>query len=55
MRWAGHVAIMEEIRKAHKMLVESLKERDNLKDLFIDGRIILKWILGKQGLGCGFN
>jgi hypothetical protein len=27
----------------------NLKEGDNLEDLNVDGEIILKWILGKQG------
>jgi hypothetical protein len=35
--------------------VESLKERDNSKDIGLDGRIILKWILGKWDLGCGLD
>jgi hypothetical protein len=29
--------------------LESLKGRDHLDDLGVDGRIILKWILWKQG------
>jgi hypothetical protein len=28
--------------------LERLKERDHLEDSSADGRIILKWILGKQ-------
>jgi hypothetical protein len=30
-------------------LFENLKGRDHLEDLDIDVRIILEWILGKQG------
>jgi hypothetical protein len=29
---------------------ENLKERDNLGDLAIDGRIIFKWVLEKQNV-----
>jgi hypothetical protein len=29
--------------------LENLKGRDHLKDLGVDGRIILEWILGKYG------
>jgi hypothetical protein len=29
--------------------MENLKGRDNLEDLGRDGKIILEWILGKQG------
>jgi hypothetical protein len=30
-------------------LLESLKGRDHLENLVVDGRIILEWILRKQG------
>jgi len=32
---------------AHRILVGNLREKDNLHDLRIDGRIILKWIFKK--------
>jgi hypothetical protein len=32
MRWEGHVALMGEERKLYKVLMESQKERDHLKD-----------------------
>jgi hypothetical protein len=38
---------MQERKYANKILVKNLKSRDHSKDLGIDGRIILKWILGK--------
>jgi hypothetical protein len=41
---------MEEMRSAYKRQSENLKERDHLEDLSTDGRIILKWILKKQGV-----
>ena len=44
MRWAGHVACMEDRRGAYMVLVQDLRERSHLEDLGIDGRIILKWI-----------
>ena len=43
MRWAGHVARMEEGRGVHKVLVGKLRERDE----DVDGRIILRWIWRK--------
>jgi hypothetical protein len=33
-----------------KFWLENLMGRDHLKDLGIDGMIILKWVLGKQGV-----
>jgi hypothetical protein len=43
MRWAGHVARMEEMKNAYKVLVEKSE------DMCVDGRIILEWDLGKYG------
>ena len=41
MRWAGHVARMEERRGVYRVLVGgNLKERDYLGDPGVDGRII---------------
>jgi len=42
MGWPGYVAHMEERRVAYRVLVGNLKERDNLEDLGVDGRIILR-------------
>jgi hypothetical protein len=49
MRWAGHVARLENNMNAYNILVENLKLGDHLGDLCIDGRIIQKWVLGKWG------
>jgi hypothetical protein len=40
---------MGDMRNAYKILVENLKRRNLSEDLVVDGRIILDWILGKQG------
>jgi hypothetical protein len=37
-------------RNAYPILMRDLKGRDHLGDLSVDGRIILKWILGKQDM-----
>jgi hypothetical protein len=42
--WAGHVARMVEMRMYTKGWSENPKERDQLKNLGVSGRIILKWI-----------
>jgi hypothetical protein len=42
-RISGHVATMEEKWTAQKCWPENLKEMENLKDM----KIILKWILKK--------
>jgi hypothetical protein len=33
----------------HIFLLEKLKGRDYVEDLGIDGKLILKWFLGKSG------
>jgi hypothetical protein len=38
-RRVGHVAGMEEIRNTYKILTENLKERNQLEDLRVVGRI----------------
>jgi hypothetical protein len=49
LRWVvGHVASMGENGIVYSVW-GNLNERDYLEDLSIHGRIILKWILRKQG------
>jgi hypothetical protein len=40
---------MGEMRNAYKILVGNLKGRDYSEDLGVDRKILLQWILGKQG------
>jgi hypothetical protein len=47
MRWVGHVAHMGEVRGACNILVGRPEGRRPLGRLSIDGRITLRWILGK--------
>jgi hypothetical protein len=47
MRCVGHTACRGEIRNAYKILVRKYKTKKHLRDLGIDGRIILKRILNK--------
>jgi hypothetical protein len=47
MRWAVHVARMGKMRNAYKILVVWPEGKRPLEDLNKDGRIILKWMLGK--------
>ena len=47
LRWAGHVARMEEGRSVFKILQVHLQERDLEEGLGINGRTILEWILKK--------
>ena len=47
MRWAGHVACMEEGRGVHKVLVGKPEGKRPLGDQDVDGRIILRRIFRK--------
>jgi hypothetical protein len=51
MRWAGHVARMEERRGVYRVLVGNLREIDHLEDPGVDGRIILRRIFSKWDVG----
>jgi hypothetical protein len=48
MRLAGHLACMKGMRNAYNILIGKPK-RDHSEDIGIDGKIILEWILGKEG------
>ena len=47
IRWAGHVARMEERRGAYRVWVGRPDAKDHLEGLSINVRIILKWIFKK--------
>jgi hypothetical protein len=47
MRWTGHVARMEAIRNAYKVLGGNLKSRDHLEDISIDGKVVIEFIIRK--------
>ena len=51
LRWAGQVAH----RGAYRVLVGNLRERDNLVDPGVDGRLILRWISGSGIWGYGLD
>ena len=57
MRWAGHVARMEEGRGVHKVLVGKPEGKNHWEDQDVDGRIILRWILRKweEVVGTGWS
>jgi hypothetical protein len=40
-------------RGLYRVLVGKLRERHHLDDPGVDGRIILRWILGKWDVGAG--
>jgi len=47
MKWAGHVARMEESNGLYRVLVGKLMERDHFEHESLDGRIILRCIFRK--------
>jgi len=47
IRLARHAGRMGEMRNAYRILVGSLKERDQAENRGVDGRILLRWVLGK--------
>ena len=47
MRWAGHVARMEDRRGVYSVLVGNLRERGYLENPVVVGMITLRWILWK--------
>jgi hypothetical protein len=53
LRWTGHVARIGDRKCARRVLVGKPKIQDYLEDTGVDGRIILKWILGKWDGGEG--
>jgi hypothetical protein len=48
MIWAGHVALVGEMKDAYEILVGNREWEKHSEDLGVDERIILKWMLGKQ-------
>ena len=52
MRWAGHVARMDEERGVCRVLLRgNRRERDHWGDLDVDGWIILGWISRRWDVG----
>jgi len=50
-KWAGHVARMGDRGVPTRFWWRNLRERHNLGDPDVDGRIILRWILRKWDVG----
>jgi hypothetical protein len=48
----GTCRSMEEIRNEYNILIGKPEGKDHSEDLGVDGRIILDWMLGKQGGTC---
>jgi hypothetical protein len=42
MRWVGHAAHIGQMRNAYKIIVSELKRKNDLIDLEVDWRVILK-------------
>jgi hypothetical protein len=49
MRWAGYLGRIGEMKNAYKILVGKTEGKSHSKNLGVDGRIILAWILRKLG------
>jgi len=47
MRWMGNLARIRKRRGAYRVCRRNLRERHNLKDPDVNGRIILRWIFRK--------
>jgi hypothetical protein len=50
MRWAGHVALMKEVRNALKIVVGKTNRKRAFQNVCVDGSVTLRRILEKQ---CG--
>ena len=50
-----HVARMGDWIGACRVLVGDLRERDQVEDLDVDGRVISKWIFKRWDGGCGLD
>jgi hypothetical protein len=49
MKLAGHVTRREGMRNANSCFVGKPEGKRPLEDLGVDEKIILEWVLGKQG------